>query len=243
VSLAALVMAAGRGTRLGAATSKPLQDVCGRPMVEWVIDAVRGLDPERLIVVSSPATRNAFGEVEVVVQEKPLGTADAVASAREALGEFVGDLLVLAADTPLVRTETLERVLAEHRRGETAVTILSFESADALPYGRVVRGPEGELRAIVEEADAPADERAISELNSSVYVFAPQLLWSALDRLDTRNAQRELQLTSAVREIVAGGGRGAVYRSPDAVELRGVNTPADLTFVSKVLRQRLLLQD
>jgi bifunctional UDP-N-acetylglucosamine pyrophosphorylase/glucosamine-1-phosphate N-acetyltransferase len=212
-------------------------------MAEWVIDAARALDPERLIVVASAETRAAFAGVEVVVQEKPLGTADAVASAREALDRFAGDLLVLAADTPLVRTETLKRVLAEHRRDETAVTILSFESADALPYGRVVRGPDGELRAIVEEADATADERAISELNSSVYVFAPHPLWSALDRLDTRNAQRELQLTSAVREIVAVGGRGAVYRSPDAVEPRGVNTPADLAFVSEVMRQRLPSHD
>jgi len=212
-------------------------------MAEWVIDAARALDPERLIVVTSPAARAAFGGVEVVVQEKPLGTADAVASARKALGDFGGDLLVLAADTPLVRTETLKPMLAEHRRAEAAVTVLSFESPDGLPYGRVVRGPGGELQAVVEEADATADEQAISELNASVYVFAPHLLWSALEQLDTRNAKRELQLTSAVRDIVAAGGRGAVYRSPDAVELRGVNTPADLAFVSEVLRQRLPLHD
>src|SRR5439155_643312 len=136
-------MAAGRGTRLGGATSKPLQEVCGRPMAEWVIDAARALDPERLIVVTSPAARAAFGGVEVVVQEKPLGTADAVASARKALGDFGGDLLVLAADTPLVRTETLKPMLAEHRRAEAAVTVLSFESPDGLPYGRVIRGPGG----------------------------------------------------------------------------------------------------
>lgn len=243
MSLAALVMAAGRGTRLGGAKAKPLQEIAGRPMAEWVIEAARSLDPERLIVVSSRAARDSYDAVEVVVQEQPLGTADAVLAARGALGDFAGDLLVLAADMALVRAETLKRLLTEHRRIGAAVTVLSFDSADALPYGRVVRGPDGELRAVVEEADATADERAIRELNSSVYVFAPKPLWGALERLDTGNAKGELQLTSAVREIVEAGGRGAVYRSPDAVELRGVNTPQDLAFVSELLRQRLPLKD
>jgi len=243
VGLVALVMAAGRGTRLGGGRPKPLQEVAGRPMAEWVIEAARSLDPERLLVVSSRATRDSFRDVEVVVQEQPLGTAHAVVSARDALRGFAGDLLVLAADMPLVRPETLKRLLAEHRRAGAAITVLSFDSADALPYGRVVRGPGGELRGVVEEGDATADERGIRELNSSAYVFASKPLWAALERLDTGNAKGELQLTSAVREIVAAGGRGAVYRSPDAVELRGVNTRADLVFVSEVLRQRRPLQD
>src|SRR5262245_5990612 len=109
-------MAAGRGRRLGGATAKPLQEVGGRRMAEWVIEAARALAPERLILVVSPATLAAFDGVEVVVQEKPRGTADAVASARDALGDFAGDLLVLAADTPLVRATTLDRLLLEHRR-------------------------------------------------------------------------------------------------------------------------------
>ena len=238
MNLAVLVMAAGRGTRMQSATPKALQPLAGRLLVEWVIAAARGLVPQRLIVVASPATRAGFGEVEVVVQSEPLGTGDAVASARGALSNFDGDILVLPADAPLVTTETLSLLVERHVQHGAAVSVLSFEATEPLPYGRIIRSPDGRLRAIVEEADASAQQRAISEFNSSIYVFASSVLWRGVERLDRQNAKRELQLTSAIAHIVADGATGIVVLASDPTEARGVNTRADLDFAAAVLRQR-----
>jgi bifunctional N-acetylglucosamine-1-phosphate-uridyltransferase/glucosamine-1-phosphate-acetyltransferase GlmU-like protein len=125
----------------------------------------------------------------VAVQEEPRGTGDAAAAARDALAGFAGDVLVLAGDAPLLASAELERLLAAHREERAAVTVLSFEPDDPGAYGRVLRDGSGRLRAIVEARDASPDELAVREVNSSVYLFAAEALWSALDRLDARNAQ------------------------------------------------------
>ena len=241
--LAAIVMAAGRGSRMGRG-AKPLLELAGRPMVDWVIDAARGLDPRPLVVVASPETRDGFSGVEVAVQEDPTGTGGAIIAARcSILLDFIGDVLVLAADTPLVTTATLASLVAEHRRADAGVTLLSFESPRPLPYGRVLRDEAGALAAVVEERDATAAERSVRELNASVYAFRAQALWQAVARLDTENAQRELQLTSAVGHIVEAGDAGAVLKAADPMEAHGVNTPDDLALAEAALRQRLPLQD
>jgi bifunctional UDP-N-acetylglucosamine pyrophosphorylase/glucosamine-1-phosphate N-acetyltransferase len=243
MSLAAIVMAAGRGTRMGSSTPKPLLELAGRPMVEWVIAAARGLDPAPLVVVASPETRYAYAGVDVAVQQEPGGTAGAVAAARPILAGFGGDLLVLAADTPLVTTATLAALVAEHRRSSAGVTLLSLESDEPLAYGRVIRDGAGALKAVVEERDASDAELEVRELNASVYVFRASALWRSLERLDTNNAKLELQLTSAVCQIVASGLPGSVVAAADPVEAHGVNTPGDLAAAEAVLRQRPPLQN
>jgi bifunctional UDP-N-acetylglucosamine pyrophosphorylase/glucosamine-1-phosphate N-acetyltransferase len=186
---------------------------------------------------------DGFEGVRVAVQAEPTGTGGAVAAARPVLQDFVGDVLVLAADTPLVRGSTLASLVAEHRRSGAGVTILSFESPEPLPYGRVLRDGSGSLRGVVEERDATAAELAIPELNSSIYVFRTVALWDAVDRLDRLNAKQELQLTSAVRHVVEAGHGGATVTAPDPVEAHGVNTPADLALAESVLRRRCPLHD
>ncbi len=240
MSLAAIVMAAGRGTRMGSGTPKPLVRVAGRRMVDWVFDAARGAGASPVVVVASPAVGEALAGVgvDVAVQEEASGTGGAVAAARPALERFAGDVLVLAADVPLVTASTLGALVAEHRRAGAGVTLLSLESPEPLPYGRVVRDEGGALQAIVEEADATADERAIAELSSSIYVFRAGALWSAVACLDAGNAKGELQLSSAVRRVVESGLPGAVVRAADPVEGHGVNTPADLEVAASVLRRR-----
>src|SRR5206468_2541479 len=128
-------------------------------------------------------------------QEEPLGTGDAVAAARSALEGFDGDVFVLSGDTPLLTAELLGTLLDEHRGTEADATILSFAPEAPFPYGRVVRDGSGRVLRVVEEADTTDEERAIRELNSSTYVFRAPALWRALDRIDARNAQGELQLT------------------------------------------------
>jgi len=237
--LAALVMAAGRGTRMRSETPKHLHPLLGRRMVDWVLEAARPLGPEPLVVVASPETRGAYTGVEVAVQEVPRGTGDAVAAARPALESFEGDVLVLSGDTPLLSTGLLRELLEAHRREAAAVTVLSFEPEQPFPYGRIVRDEAGALLAVVEERDASPPELAIRELNSSIYVFRAPDLWFALAKLDADNAQGELYLTDTIGHLVAEGRPACVHRASDPAETLGVNTRAELAAATSVLKERI----
>src|SRR5579875_1440302 len=152
--LAAVVVAAGVGTRMRSATPKHLHPLLGRPLVEWVVEAARDAGVGRIVVVVSPQTRGLLEGVELAVQEEPLGTGDAVARAREPLAGFAGDVLVLNGDVPALRPETIRRLVETHRRARAAATVLAFEPADPGAYGRIVRDGDGRLARIVEAADA-----------------------------------------------------------------------------------------
>ena len=245
-SLAAVVMAAGLGTRMKSSRPKHLHPLLGRRMVDWVLVAVRALAPSRIVVVSSPETRDELAAalpsgLEFAVQEEPRGTGDAVAAARAALAGFDGDVLVVPGDAPLITSELLAEVVAEHRRdGRAAVTLLAVESSKELAYGRIIRDESGALRKIVEERDASPEELAVRELNASIYVFAAADLWWALGRLDTENAQGELYLTDTVRHLVEDGRRGVVHATSDVDAVEGVNTRVELAHAAAVLRDRIV---
>ena len=244
-ALAAIVMAAGLGTRMRSDRPKHLHPLLGRRVLDWALVPAKPLGPDPLVVVCSPETREEFAqtlpdEAELLVQAKPRGTGDAVASAKAALERFSGDVLVLDGAAPLLTTSVLEELLGEHRRTGASVTVLSIEPDEPLPYGRVLRDDEGGLRAIVEEGDASPEERAVGELNTSIYVFKSADLWSAVDRVEAHNAQGELYLTDAVLHIVADGKRGAVYRAADPIVGLGINNRAELAQAAGVLRARVL---
>lgn len=235
-------MAAGLGTRMRSATPKHLHPVLGRRLVDWVVAAARPLDPQPFVIVASPDSAEAVANVEgvvVTVQEQPLGTGDAVACARAVVERRGGDVLVLSGDTPLLTTDLLRTLVDEHRAAAAAVTVLSFELADPGAYGRVVRDDEGRLAAIVETKDASPEELELTEVNSSIYVFAAAALWAALDQLDPHNAQGELYLTDSVRHLVAAGGTGAVLVAPDPTLVLGVNTRVELAAAAGLLRARI----
>jgi bifunctional UDP-N-acetylglucosamine pyrophosphorylase/glucosamine-1-phosphate N-acetyltransferase len=232
-------MAGGLGTRMRSATPKHLHPILGRRMADWILEAVRPLGPEPLVVIASPESSDAFGEERVAVQHQALGTGDAVRSAREAVGDGARDLLVLSGDTPLLTTELLRELLQTHRRESAAATVLSFVPEDARSYGRLVRGADGTVEAIVEAADATPEELAVEECNSSIYVFRTELLWPALDRLEPHNVQGELYLTDAVRDLVGRGGRVVTHVAPDAAETEGVNTRVELAAAAAALRDRI----
>jgi bifunctional UDP-N-acetylglucosamine pyrophosphorylase/glucosamine-1-phosphate N-acetyltransferase len=237
-TLSAIVMAGGLGTRMRSATPKHLHPLLGRRMVDWVLDAARGAGASPVVVVASPETCDLYEGVDVAVQERPLGTGDAVAAARGELEGFDGSVLVLDAAAPLLTAEHFAELVGEHERESADVTILSFRGS-GLPYGRIVRCADGSVEAIVEDGDATPEQRRIDELNSSIYVFEAAPLWSALESLEPHNAQGELYLTDCVRHIVEGGGRARAWLCPDEQATLGVNTRTELARAAAVLRDRI----
>jgi bifunctional UDP-N-acetylglucosamine pyrophosphorylase/glucosamine-1-phosphate N-acetyltransferase len=237
--LAAVVMAAGIGTRMNSATPKHLHPLLGRRMVDWVVEATRGAGVERIVVVASPQTAELLEDVEVAVQEEPLGTGDAVRNARGALEGLSGDVLVLNGDVPALRSETISALVDAHRAAGAAATVLSFEPADAGAYGRIVRDGDSRLARIVEAADASPEELALREVNSGIYVFKAEKLWPALERLDPHNAQGELYVTDTLGLLVADGEPCGVQLADDPLEAEGVNTRAELALAAASLRDRI----
>ena len=218
--------------------AKHLHPLLGRRMVDWVVAAATPRSPDPLVIVASPETADAFDGLPVAVQARALGTGDAVRSARGALGD-ADAVLVLSGDTPLITTECLAELLRTHREADAAATVLSFVPDDPRSYGRIVRGAEGGVVAIVEAVDATPEQLAIDEVNSSIYVFRSDALWPALDQLTAHNAQGELYLTDAVRGIADAGATVAIYVAPDPEETEGVNTRVELAAATAVLRDRV----
>jgi bifunctional UDP-N-acetylglucosamine pyrophosphorylase / glucosamine-1-phosphate N-acetyltransferase len=220
------------------ATPKHLHPLLGRRLVDWVIEAARGVDAGRIIVVSAPEFADQFDGVEVAVQQKPLGTGHALAAAREALADEE-EILVLSGDSPLLRPELLGELLETHRRNSAAATVLTFRRSDPASYGRILRGDDGRVRGIVEATDANPEELAIEEVNSSTYVFRGSELWPALERLEPANAQGELYLTDAVRLLVESGEGVSAHEAADPTEPEGVNTRVELAAAAAALRDRI----
>jgi bifunctional UDP-N-acetylglucosamine pyrophosphorylase/glucosamine-1-phosphate N-acetyltransferase len=237
--LAAVVMAGGLGTRMKSATPKHLHPLLGRRMVDWVVQAARDAAIERVVVVASPDSADSFEGVEVAVQERPLGTGDAVRSARAALDGFAGDVVVLNGDVPALTADSLRALVRTHRDERAAATVLAFEPDEVRSYGRIVRDSDGRLERIVEAGDASPDELALREVNSGIYVFRATELWPCLDRLEPQNAQGELYVTDTLGLLVADGETVAVHTAASAWEVEGINTRVELAFVAGRLRDRL----
>ncbi len=219
------------------ATPKHLHPLLGRRLVDWVVESVRSLDPDPLVLVAAPDYAEAFGGIAVAVQEEPRGTGDAVAVARSSLNG-ASEVLVLAGDAPLLRGETLRELIDAHRGAGAAATVLTSRRDDPADYGRIIRDSNGSIRAIVEAADASEEELLIDEVNSSIYVFAGDTLWPALERLDPANAQAELYLTDAVRLLVEEGAT-VIGHETESREADGVNTRVELAEAAATLRDRI----
>jgi bifunctional UDP-N-acetylglucosamine pyrophosphorylase/glucosamine-1-phosphate N-acetyltransferase len=239
--LAAVVMAGGLGTRMRSAVPKHFHEILGRRMVDWIIETGRDAGARPLVVIASPATRDEFAEsgVEVAIQETPLGTGDAVRSARATLEGHDGDILVLSGDTPLLTSGLLRDLVDTHQLEGADATILSAEPPDPRLYGRVVRDRNGTVLKVVEGTDASDEEQKIREINSSIYVFRSSALWPALEQLQPKNVQGELYLTDAIEIIVSGGGKVAAHIAADSRETDGVNTRVELAHAGAVLRDRI----
>jgi len=237
---AAVILAAGQGTRMKSVLAKPLHAVAGRAMLDWSLDLARAAGAERIVTVwgaHSPAVRDraeAAGAL-TVLQDPPLGTGHAVRQAEAALAGFEGDVAVLFADTPLIRPETVEAVFAA--LDDAAVAVLGFEPDEPGGYGRLIESAPGVLEAIVEAKDASAQQRAVRLCNSGVIACRAENLWGWLARITNDNAKGEYYLTDIVAMARSDGLDARVVRA-DAGEVLGVNDRADLAAAEAAFQTR-----
>ncbi|MFA5801144.1 MAG: bifunctional UDP-N-acetylglucosamine diphosphorylase/glucosamine-1-phosphate N-acetyltransferase GlmU [Thermoleophilia bacterium] len=243
-SLAVVVLAAGMGTRMKSHKPKVLHTVCGKPMISWVSEAIQAVSPDRTLVVLGSGVESVHQvlpqRTEVVMQDKQLGTGDAVRSAKDSLEGFEGDILVLYGDTPLVTGEELQGLLKVHEYGAPTCTLMTVAVDDPVHYGRVCRDADGRVTRVVEDRDANEDEKKICEVNAGVYVFEAPALWEALAEVGSENDQEEIYLTDVV-EIMAGRGQVVLAHTvDDPTVVMGVNSRLDLAQAAKAMRRRIL---
>jgi bifunctional UDP-N-acetylglucosamine pyrophosphorylase / glucosamine-1-phosphate N-acetyltransferase len=240
-----LILAAGEGKRMKSAIPKVLMDLLGWPMLRHVVTAARKLKPARIVVIGGrhlPRMKEAFeGEADVhyARQPKPLGTAHAVGFGLKALPRGASDVLVLSGDVPLVTSETLRKLVREHRRGGAAVTMLTAVVDEPAGLGRIVRGEDGRFRRVVEERDADDAVRAIREINSGIYVFDRATLEALLPEVGRKNAQGEYYLTELLGLERERGGAVRLVAAPDPGEVAGINRPAELVHARDLLQRRV----
>jgi bifunctional UDP-N-acetylglucosamine pyrophosphorylase/glucosamine-1-phosphate N-acetyltransferase len=242
----ALVLAAGKGTRMKSPRAKVLHSALGAPLLEHVLRAVAALRAEPIHVVvghQAEAVRAVFAErgLDFLDQDPPLGTGHALLAARSAVaGASPRTLLVLNGDLPLLRAQTLAGLLAAHRSEGAAATLLTAEPGDPAAYGRIVRDRAGRVQAIVEARDASPQQLALREINAGVYVFEVAPLLAVLDRLRPQNAQGEYYLTDTVALLAGDGHAVHTWTAADPREAMGVNTLAELAEADRLLRERRL---
>jgi len=237
-----VVLAAGKGRRMRSSVSKVLHPLLGRPMIEWVLGVVQQLGPEEVVVVSS-GDEALLGflsskPVKVVVQREPLGTGHAVMVAQGELEGYRGPLLLVYGDTPLLRVETLKRLLERHLEQQAVLTFLTVMLDEPKGYGRVLRGEGGKVLKVVEEADFRGE--GVKEANAGVYVAEADFLREALKELKPFNAQGEYYLTDLVEIGVKKGAKVETLLADDPQEVMGVNTRHELVMAQDVLRRRIL---
>jgi len=244
MSHAVVILAAGKGTRMKSARPKVLHPLLGQPMIRYPVQAALASGAERVVVVvghRAEEVEGALADRPVIFarQEAQLGTAHALRAAKEVLADFAGPVLVLSGDTPLVSDTTLQTLVdALKAQGKDGMALLTLTLEDPTGYGRILRGPDGRVRGIVEEKDASPEERGIREVNSGVYAF-DRRVWGFLETLENRNAAGEYYLPDVVKRYLEAGLPVTAVPAPDPTELLGANDRAQLAAIEEVLLDRL----
>ena len=244
-SLATVVLAAGKGTRMKSGLIKVLHPAAGLPMIAWPVAAARDAGSDTIVLVighQASAVQGAFrgaADIRCAMQEEQLGTGHAVACALEVLTGFRGTILILCGDTPLLRAETLKNMLTFHRENGAAITVLTALMDDPYGYGRVVRDAAGQVSRIVEQKDADPAEQEIREINSGIYCMDSDFLYSNINGIGNDNAQGEYYLTDLLAIAVRKGLVCLALPTADADEIMGVNDRVQLAEAGRILRRRI----
>jgi len=240
--LVTIILAAGKGTRMKSSHPKVLHQVCGKAMVRHVLDAAEAAGSKRNIIVvgfGADEVRAELGNAaEVVVQAEQLGTGHAVLQAEPLLRDARGTVMVLCGDTPLLTGALVKRLYEEHEKAGAKATVLTAVMPDATGYGRVIRTAAGDVEKIVEHKDATEEERAVQEVNSGIYCFEKEALFSALKNVGCDNAQGEYYLPDVLSILRERGEKIWAVAADDYEETLGVNSRLHLAQAEKILRRR-----
>ena len=243
MNTAAIILAAGAGTRMKSKKPKVAHEMMGKPLVNWVIDAANeaGIAKKVAVVghmreIVEPLVE---GEAQVVEQRQQLGTANAVEVCKEAFAGFDGSLLVLSGDCPLITADTMRALVETRERDNAAVVVLTMQPDDPFGYGRIIRDADGQVERIVEQKDATPEEAAVGECNSGFYCFDARALFDALEQVGSDNAQGEYYLTD-VLEICRKAGRSVLaLPASDDSECLGINSRVQLAQATKIAQRRI----
>lgn len=242
---AAVILAAGKGTRMKSDLAKVMHKLGERPMIVWPVAAARAAGAGRIAVVvghQADAVREFFAgasDLAFAIQAEQLGTGHAVACAREQLTGFSGNVLILCGDVPLIRPETIKAMLDAHNRREATVTVLTTHLANPFGYGRVLKREANRIVRIVEEKDATPQEREIDEINSGIYCVDAGFLFDAVSRLRNDNAQGEYYLTDIITLAAEQNRSCFAFSVADSEEVMGINDRVQLANAAAVLRKRI----
>ena len=238
-----IVLAAGKGTRMKSKLYKVLHQVCGKSMVEYVVEAAQAIKPDKIVTIvgngAEEVKKVLADKSEFVLQKKQLGTGDAVLTAADELAAEKGATLVITGDTPLFTSQTFQKLFNYHKSKGNAATVLTAQAPNPYGYGRIIRDDQDNVLRIVEQKDATADELKINEINTGVFCFDNQLLFSALKKVDNQNAQGEYYLTDVLEILRNEGQRIGAYKMPDFSESLGVNDRYALAQATKIMQKRI----
>ncbi|MCU6603873.1 bifunctional UDP-N-acetylglucosamine diphosphorylase/glucosamine-1-phosphate N-acetyltransferase GlmU [Peribacillus frigoritolerans] len=239
----AIILAAGQGTRMKSKLYKVLHPVCGKPMVQHVIDQVNQLQIEDIVTVighGAEKVQEQLGDsCKYALQEQQLGTAHAVMQAESVLSAKSGTTLVICGDTPLIKAETMKELIALHEQSQAKATILTAYADNPAGYGRVLRGEGGLVEKIVEHKDASEEERYVKEINTGTYCFDNQALFSALQKVSNENVQGEYYLPDVIEILKEEGEVVTAFQSSEFEETLGVNDRVALSQAEQILRKRI----
>jgi bifunctional UDP-N-acetylglucosamine pyrophosphorylase/glucosamine-1-phosphate N-acetyltransferase len=241
----AIVLAAGEGTRMKSTTPKVMHQIAGRTIIGHVLNVVEALSPKELRVVVGagrelvePHVKEISAKANTVFQEQRNGTGHAVQLALADLSA-TGSVLILAGDTPLLRSETLSEFISAHNESKNLASVLTAQLPDPTGYGRIIRGDDGAIVAIVEERDASDDLKTIDEINTGVYLFDITTLKESVKKLKNNNSQGELYLTDVIADIQSANGKAAAILSLDYTETLGINDRSQLAESAAIMRDRI----
>ena len=237
----AVILAAGKGTRMKSDLPKVLHEIKGKPLLGYVLDTAKGAGAKKIIVIighQAQTVRERFSDCECVFvkQEPQLGTGHAVLQAKKELNDYNGLTLILCGDVPLLKPETINNLIKEHVKTDSCLTVLTTLVPDAHGYGRIVKDKKGDIEKIVEQLDATEEEKKISEINTGIYCVNTPFLLSALEKIDNRNNKQEYYLTDIVEIARRERRKAHACVTKDYIEVMGINTPDELIRAGKYLK-------